>query len=337
MADVPQTLSLITLAQVYRGDIVDQVNRRVTLLKLLKIMPGAGKNVAWAPKSDGQVVESYAEGADAANFGSDAQTSAVLNWGLYRANFKVTKLAMDAAGSSHSPEGNRALWAQNLVSASASLADKVEQEAFTGTGAGGSSLIAGLDAAIGDTANTYATIARAGNAYWRPTVVDPGSLTAITTAQIRSDLGTIGDVCGESPDIAVCSTAVFNAVVGTFDSSRRWESAAQTARGNILLNNGYEGVMIDNCVFVKARKATANQIYYLNSRYVHFETLPDASYPPTVYQMVQATDGYGSVPFGFHYEMLAKTGPSDKAEVLAQLQLVVTRPNACGVRKNVLA
>lgn len=339
MADTPQTLSLITLAQTYRGDIVDQVNRRVTLLKLLRILPGAGKNVAWAPKSDGQVVESYSEGADAANFGSDAQTSAILNWGLYRANFKVTKLAMDAAGSSHSPEANRALWAQNLVSASAALSDKLETEAFVGTGAGGTAFVAGLDAAIGDTANTYAGINRASgaNAFWRPTVVDPGSLTAVSFAQVRSDLGAIGDACGESPDLAVCSTAVFNAVAGLYDSNRRWESSAQTARGNILLNNGYEGIMIDNCMFVKARRATANQIYYINSRFVHFESLPDATYPPEVYQMVQATDGYGSVPFGFHYEMLAKTGPSSKAEVLAQLQLVVERPNACGVRKNVLA
>ncbi len=336
MADVPQTLSLITLAQEYRGDIVDQVNRRVTLLKLLPVVPGGGKNVAWAPEADGAIAENYSEGADAANFGSDAQASAVLSWGLYRSNFKVTKLAMDAAGSSSSPMGNRALWARNLVNASSKLSDTLETAAFSGAGTG--STIAGLDVAIGDTTNSYAGINRvtAGNEYWRPTVVDPGSATAITFAQIRSDLGTIGDVCGESPDIAVCSTAVFNAVAGLYDSNRRWESVT-TSRGNIMLNNGYEGVMVDNCMFVKARKAPANTIYYLNTNYAHFETLPDSTYPPEVYQMIQASDGYGSVPFQFHYEMLAKTGPSSKAEVLAQFQLVVERPNAFGVRKNVLA
>lgn len=339
MADVPQTLSLITLAQEFRGDIVDQVNRRVTLLKLLPIVPGGGKNIAWAPESDGAVAEAYTEGADAANFGSDAQGSAVLSWGLYRSNFKVTKLAMDAAGSSSTPLQNRQLWAKNLVNASAALADLLEGQAFTGTGSGGTTVMAGLDFAIGDTANIYATINRAtgSNAFWRPTVVDPGTLTPVTFAQIRSDLGTIGDLCGESPDIAVCSTAVFNAIAGLYDSNRRWESSVNTARGNIVLNNGYEGIMVDNCTFVKARKATANQIYYLNSRFAHFETLPDSTYPPEVYQMMQATDGYGSVPFNLHYEMLAKTGPLSKAEVLAQLQLVVERPNAFGIRKNVLA
>jgi hypothetical protein len=334
MADAPQTLSLITLAQEYRGNTVSQVNRRVTLLKLLKIVPGGGKNIAWVPKNTGHIAENYSEGADAANYGSDAQASAVLSWALYRAPFHVTKLAMDAAGSSSTPVGNRALWANNLVDASTTLADLLEDEAFNGLGTG--TLMCGLDAAIGDTTNTYAGIARSGNTYWQPTVVDPGSATALTFAQIRSDLGVIGDACGESPDLAVCSTAVFNQVAGLFDSNRRWESVT-TARGNIPLVNGYEGVMVDNCMFVKARKATANQIYYLNSNYAHFETLPDSTYPPEIYSMVQATDGYGSVPFDFHYEMLAKTGPSSKAEVLAQMQLVVTRPNAFGVRKNVLA
>ncbi len=336
MSDVPQTLALIALAQEYRGDIISQVNRRATLLKLLKIVPGGGKNVAWVAKSSGHIAENYSDGADAANFGSDAQDDAILSWALYRAPFHVTKLAMDTAGSSGSPLGNRSLWAQNLKDANATLVDLLEDEAFNGVGTG--TLMTGLDVAIGDTANTYATINRAtgGNEYWRPTVVDPGTLTALTFAQIRSDLGTIGDACGESPDLAVCSTAVFNQVVGLFDSNRRWESV-NTARGQIKLDNGYEGVQVDNCMFVKARKATANQIYYINTNFTHFETLPDSTYPPEVYSMVPADDGYGSVPFGFHYEMLAKAGPSSKAEVLAQMQLVVKRPNSCGVRKNVSA
>ena len=334
MADVPQTLALIMLAQEFRGDIVAQINRRVTLLKLLKIIPGGGKNIAWATKAAGHIAENYSDGADATNFGSDAQDDAVLQWALYRSPFHVTKLAMDTAGSASSPAGNRTLWAQNLRDATATLADTLEDEAFNGLGTG--TLMAGLDIAIGDTANTYATINRAtgGNEYWRPTVVDPGSLTPVSFDQIRSDLGTIGDQCGESPDLAVCSTAVFNKIAGLFDPNRRWESVT-TARGQIKLDAGYEGLQVDNCMFVKARKATASQIYYLNTNYVHFETLPDAAYPPEVFQMVPADDGYGSVPLNFHYEMLGKAGPSSKAEVLAQMNLVVKRPNSCGVRKNV--
>src|SRR5690606_27861111 len=108
MADVPQTLELITLAQAYRGDIVRQINRRTTLLKLLRITRGEGKNLAWVAESSGHIAENYSEGAPTANFGSDAQAPATLSWGLYRAPIHVTKLAQDAAATSSTPQGNRA-------------------------------------------------------------------------------------------------------------------------------------------------------------------------------------------------------------------------------------
>jgi hypothetical protein len=165
-------------------------------------------------------------------------------------------------------------------------------------------------------------------------VVDPGVPTSPTFALIRSDLGAIGDACGESPDIAVCPTAVFNAVANLFEANRRW-TVVNTARGQVKLDAGFEGLEIDGCMIVKARRATANQIYYLNTNHVHVEFLPDTTFPPDVYQMMRADDGYGSVPLGFSYSMLAKLGPADRAQVLAQMQLVVERPSSCGIRKNV--
>ena len=334
MADTPQTLSLITLAQEYRGDIVRQINRRVTLLKLLRIVRGEGKNVAWVAEGDGQIAENYSEGANTANFGSDEQNPATLNWGLYRAPFHVTKLAMDTAASSRTPAGNRALLARNMVNSASKLAETVEQALFTGAGTG--TLVAGLDVAIGDDTNTYAGLDRSTETYWQPHVVDPGSATAISLNQIRTDLGNIGDACGESPDIAVCPTAVFNQVAGLFDANRRY-NVVNTARGKINLDAGYEGIEVDGCMFVKAYKATANQIYYLNSDSVHVEVLPDANVPFEILDAVQADDGFGSVPLDMTFEPLAKNGPATRGEVLSTVQLKVERPNTCGVRKNVSA
>lgn len=332
MADTPQTLALITLAQQYRGDIVRQINRRVVLLKMLPIVRGEGKNVAWVAESSGAIAENYAEGADAANFGSDAQASAILSWGLYRAPMHVTKLAMDTARTSSTPVGNQRLWARNIVNSAAALAALVEDDAFNGAGTG--TLIAGLDVAIGDNTNTYATIVRGSSAYWQPYVVDPGSATPITLAQIRTDIGAIYDSCGESPDIAVAPTAVFNKIAGLFDPNRRW-TTVDTARGRVTLDAGYEGIQVDNCMFVKSKDATAAQIYYLNSNYVRFETLPDAEVPSEILDSVTADDGYGGLPLDLSFEPLAKNGPSSRGEVLTTIQLVVDKPKACGVRKNV--
>lgn len=332
MADNPQTLSLVVLAQEFRGDIVRQINRRCVLLKTLPIRRGGGKNVAWVAESSGHLAENYSEGADASNFGSDAQDDAILSWGLYRSPFRVTKLAMDAAATSGTPMSNKALWGRNIANAAAALAAGVEEELFDGLGTG--TLMTGLDLAIGDDTNIYAGIDRSTATYWRPTVVDPGVATAPTIALLRSDLGTIYDACGETPDMAVCPTAVFNKVAGLFDENRRW-TVLNTARGKVQLDAGYEGVEIDGCMFMKSKDATANQIYYINSNYVHIETLPDARVPREVLDAVAADDGFGGVPLDMSFEMLAKTGPSTKGEALAQCQLVVTRPNACGVRKNV--
>lgn len=332
MSDTPQILSLITLAQEYRNDIVRQVNRRVVLLKLLPIIRGGGKNVAWVAESSGQIAENYAEGADAANFGSDAQDPATLSWGLYRAPIHVSKLSMDAARTTMTPMGNMGLWARNIVNSAAALAAKVEVDAFSGAGTG--TLLAGLDVAIGQDTNTYAGLLRTSKTYWKPKVVDPGTLTSPSFSLIRSDLGQIFNACGEQPDLAVCSTDVFNAVANLFDPNRRW-TVVNTARGKITLDAGFEGLEIDGCMFVKSKDATANTIYYLNSNHVHFETLPDARVPNEILEAVAPDDGYGSVPLDMVFEPLAKNGPSSRGESLVSVQLVVEKPNSCGVRLNV--
>jgi len=336
MADTITSLSLVTLAQEYRADLVRQLNRKVVALKILPIRAGAGKNVAWVAEAGGALVENYSEGADAANFAGDGQAPVTLNWGLYRSNFHVSKLAMDAAATSNTPAGNRALWARNLANACSALAAKIETEIFSGPGTG--TTICGLDSAIGSASNTYGGIDRsqAGNAYWRPIVTNAAG-AAPSLAVIRDDIRKIYESCGENPDVALCSPTVFNEIVGLFDATRRTVQF-NSARGSVTLDAGYAGVEVDGTIFVKSKDATAGSIYYLNSSAVHVEYLPSAHERMLMslgMLNVSADDGFGPVPMGFDYEMLAKTGPSEKAEVLGQMQLVVTRPNACGVRTNV--
>src|SRR5579859_4077644 len=158
MTDTLTTLSLVTLAQQYRGDVVRQINRRSTALRLLDLKAGAGKNIAWAPEGDGQVAENYSEGADAANFGSDVQASATLPWGLFRANFHLSQLAMDGAASSGTPEGNLALFARNLVNATAKLSSTLNSQVYSGSGSGTN--WTGLGIAIGTATGFYAGIDR---------------------------------------------------------------------------------------------------------------------------------------------------------------------------------
>lgn len=335
MADTLQTSSLITLAQAFRDDVVRQINRRVMFLKMVKVVPGAGKNLAWVPEKDGQLAENYAEGADAANFGSDGQASAILNWGLYRSNFHVSKFAMDTAASSGTPQGNVALWARNLVNATAKLASHLNGECFAGTDT--TDGIIGLAEAAGKDDNTYASIDRSqvGNSYFRPTVVDPGAPTAPTFALIRDDVRKIYEACGENPDVAVTTPAIFNKIGSLFDATRRQVDEIMTARGVVRLSFGFQALELDGMMFVKDKDSTASAIYYLNTNHVEMQYLPSADMSGLPQYMVPADDGFGPVPLGMTYEMLAKNGPSERAEVLFTGQLKIDRPNACGARKNV--
>lgn len=335
MTDTVTTLSLVTLAQEFRGDVVRQINRKCATLKMLRIVPGEGKNISWAPEADGALAENYAEGADAANFAADAQSAAYLSWSLYRANIHVTKLAMDGAGSSTSPEGNRQLWARHVTNACAKLASTLNGVVYTGAGTG--TTMSGLALAIAAD-STYATIDQAANSYFQATVVDPGTDTEVTFALIRDDLRKIYEASGMTPDIAACSPAVFNKVGGLFDSTRRQIDSVRGGAGMVKLEFGFQALEVDGTVFFRDKDTTAKCIYYLNTDHVEIQYLPSAEQAMLLEAAggaVQADDGFGSVPLGFEFEMLAKMGPASKAEVLWTGNLVVDRPNTCGVRKHV--
>lgn len=341
MADTTQTLAALVLVQKYRGELVNTINRTSALLKLLPVIPGNGKNCSWALKYSGQVSENYTEGADASNFGSNSQTAATLNWGMYRANSHISGTARRAAALSESPEGNQDLMGQNIIDAAEDLTSRINVALYNGAGTG--TTIAGLDVAIGDDANTYAGIDRsqAGNATFRPYVIDPGSLTALTFAQIRTDLSTIQTNSGRRPTVALCDLDVFNAVLGLFDATKIfYVDLVQTPRGGVMLDNTQRGVIVENCIFIPDKDATANTISYLHLPDARIEYLPPA--PQTMFDRLQgmgmlvpSNDGFGPAPLGYELQPLAKNGDSDRFSLVSNLQLVIRRPNAFGQRQNV--
>lgn len=340
-----QDTTLLVLAQNYAGDIVRQINRRSVLLSILPIIPGEGKNVAWVAEGDGAMAEFYNETADVTVYGSDAQTPAILPWANVRSNFAVSGLAMATSSTSRTPLGLLDLWASNMLNAAAKLSTTINVALYTG--AGTLPLIAGLNVAIGSVTNTYATVDRTTNAFWRPYVVNPGVATALTFDQIRTDLSAIYTQCGQRPDVAMVSTGVLKTLAALFDplkqygfsvSGLRFEKDLRTQRGNFVMEAGIGQIMVDGCLFIEDKDCPNNAIYYLNSEHVLVEYLPfnqpvlgAADETADMY----ANDGLVQIPLGLRMEMLAKTGDVEKATMKSYMQLKVDRPNSCGVRLNV--
>lgn len=341
MADTVQTSSLIVIAQNYKDDIVRQINRTATALKLFPASAGEGPGVALVAQGSGVVAESFAEGADAANFGSDSQVAVTIPWARYRGNIHVTGTALAVAASSRTPEGNVRLWARNMVDAVTGVAKLIDTDFFTGSGGNG---LVGLDTAIGSASNTYGGVDRSqpANAFWRPTVSDSAS-AALTFAQIRSDLSAIKIASGQRPDVALVSPATYNKIASLYDPQKMYvyqvvDKVWLAGRSASLLEGGAGGLSFDGCVFVEDAFCPDSTIYYLNSEFVKVEfcRLDMSNLGGDEAASLQMVDGLGdSVPLGMSFEMLAKNGDSERAMMKVYPQLAVLKPSACGVRKNI--
>ena len=88
---------------------------------------------------------------------------------------------------------------------------------------------------------------------------------------------------------------------------------------------GFQAVEVDGTVVYRDKDCTANAIFYLNRDHLWLEILPSADQDRLIEAGgfdVAPEDGFSQVPLDMKLEMLAKTGPSDKAEILWQGNLV---------------
>lgn len=329
-------LSTITgaLAQNLADEVVKTANRASPLLALIPAEQGEGKNAAWAYETDAANAENFTDGQDVSNYALDVPGLAYLAWGLYRSNFKITDLAASAAATSRSPRGLVSAVAEMMLNSVRKLSSGLNGVGYSGAGTG--TTIAGLAVALRDD-NTYAGVDRTSVAGMRAKVIDPGVSTAITTSLLRSDLSSIYDLCGEKPDVAMCPSAVWNAIAALFSEVRRYNQGTDAA-GRVILDGSVDEIVFDGCRFLKDKDATANVIYYLNTNYLRWQTLPFVgSAEQDVIAQLPLQTGMGSSGVTAAVVKLARTGAAAKFSLMTQCQLVVKKPIAMGKRLNVAA
>lgn len=340
MADNPQLLSVLSaaLSQEFRPVVVRTVNRRAQLLSMLKVdSQWGGKNFAWDWEADGALAETYSEGADANNTGTDAVNTATLNWARYRTVFKVTGDTEAAAMSSNSPAGLLRPVLRNFTNGLLKTSSIMNIDLYSG---GGGNAMVGMDTGFrGD--NTYATVDRTqvGNATFRGNLIDPGALTDVSIDMVRKDIGnTIYTACGETPDLGVASPAVYYTFANKFSASQRFTTdTLQLASGKtIKFDASIDALTVEGCTIIKDKDATANRLYYINTRYVYVALLQQTQQLPNGNDLppMQLDDGRGPMPYGMKVYELARTGDARKFTAQIKPVLAIEKPNACGVRVN---
>lgn len=338
MSDTPISLSTIlgALGTNVRNELVRAKNTRSVTASILRKQPAIGKNVTWDVNTTGAVAEGYSDADAVTNFGSNAVIQPTLSWGLRRSNWRVGDVAMRVAyAQGANPEWATKLDLKALKDAITELAADINSQVYAGNGS--SPQLAGLAIAM-SASNTYAGIDRTqgANALFRANVIDPGILTAPTLDLIRKDIGdTVYSAAGEQPDMAFCSPAVFYKIGSLFQEIRRVNQDVLT-RGDgkqITLDASIGTLVFEGCTFIKDKDATANAIYYINSAHVWLEYLPATGAPDFTAEM--GNDGYDDLMLSMGVAKLGKRSASTDFTLDSNLQLVVSRPNACGVRLNV--
>lgn len=312
-----------TLSGVINTLIADEVirtfNAQARLLAKLPKTPVLGQNATWDFEGTGAAVETFNDGDDVSNYSADDPYKAQLVLQGLRSNVRAGDQAV-AAAKNAGPAALGAFWRRLSLNAMRKFASVVNQALYAGSGS-----FVGLAAAIADT-GTYATIDRSTNANFRSLVVDPGSLTAPTIAQLRGDIATIYDNCGEVPPLAVCRTAEFNKIAGLFTEVRRINEAGR-------MDMTVDAIEIDGCILMKDKDCTANAIYYLNPNYLEVQYLPqdavEGGFP------IMASDGQSELNLGIRGYDLARVGAAARGTFQSFLQLVVRHPKAMGKRLNV--
>lgn len=332
MSDTQQTTSLIKAASIFAPRIVPTIRRTCTLAAMIPVVQGYNaQGPQWALRTSGHLAQTHAEGSTFADFGSDAQATATLGWGLYEGGFHVSDEAMSRARASRNPLDVANLWGLNLEGGIETMASKINNDCYTGSG---SNSIIGLDSAIDDD-NTYATVVRGSVASFRANVFGSGTLQTLTTKQVRDDLASIKNAKGQRANKAVCNPLTFSVVAELFKAERQYVSSATMGPVPAFLGESMVATcMVDGCLFVEDADGYAasnnGTIYYLNTNHVRFEYIPyvEVANMPT-------QDVPSPLPFGLQLVPLPKTGHASKAVIRCQVQLVVDDPRSCGVRRNI--
>lgn len=318
-----------TLTSVINTVIADEVIRNFnaqarTLAQIPKVQC-LGQNATWDLETSGAAVETFNDGDDVSNYSADDLVKPSLSLQGLRSNVRVGHLA-EAAARRAGPRSLGQFWQRLALNAMRKFASVVNQAVFAGSGS-----FVGLASQIADS-GTWAGIDRGTVTDARAYLVDPGVATDPTIKQIRDDLATIYDNCGEVPPIGVCPSAVFNKLSGLFTEVRRINQDASGGGGRVM-DLTVDVIEVDGCKIYKDKDATAGALYYLNPAYLEIQYMPQVEAEGAV--DILADDGSSSLDLGIKAYPLARVGAAERGTFESFLQLVVRKPKAMGKRLNI--
>ena len=323
------------LSLIFDNKLARQWNRMARTISLLEAKPGTGKSVNWDASTAGQTATAHTEGQDiqTTELLIDAKVPMILPWGLYRNAFGLTEHQLEAAlQSKESAEQLMQLLEESVYESVAALASKLNVDLFTGIGS--ASQLCGLDYSLLVT-GTYATQDVGSITSLRSNQDMNGTVQRALTIELMDKMeGAIFTASGLRPDFIVTTPKVFTKYKSLFEPIRRIVGDSANRYDTSVTDDGvyFQGIPV-----IRDKDCPAGYMYFINKSSAHMAYMPPANFGDAVsfvVKMAQGSNGQGEEQeFGipFRIQSLAKTGDSVKFFLRTAAQLVVRRPNACGV------
>jgi hypothetical protein len=157
-----------------------------------------------------------------------------------------------------------------------------------GTGSGGKTIV-GLDSAVPVTVtNTYGGINRAtaGNEFWKSQFLDSGA--AASSSTIQGFMNTLYGQCvrgADAPDLIIAGGDAWGAFMASLQTLQRFTSADTAGLGFSAAKFMGADVVLDGQVGTAINttfngSATADTMYFLNTKYLHFRPHRDRNMVP---------------------------------------------------------
>lgn len=265
------------------GQIADNVAKNNALLMRLKqkgnVRPFSGGRLIYEELS-------FAENANGGWYSGYDVLPVSPSDVISAAEFNIKQLAVPVIISgleklqNSGKEGLIDLMESRVKVAEATMANLISDGLYSdGTGSGGKELT-GLDAAVPQdpTTGTYGGISRVSYTFWRSQLNDPGSTPTSTT--IQGEMNELWASCcrgSDRPDLIMAGSTVWATYMSSLQAIQRFTDASSANLGFPTVKFMDADVVLDGGI---GGFATATDMYFLNTKYLHFRPHRDCNMVP---------------------------------------------------------
>lgn len=345
------TISTV-LSTIFQDQLVKQANRTSPALAFLEKRQGKNSICTWPVTGTGATAATYAETAAFTSPTTDVRRQAKLDWALYKSEIQVTGKAEAIASATGSPAELANLFRVELMNAGAALGSKINVDFYAGTEAASPDAVVGLNEALDDgtAMDVYAGITRSVDAFWKGNKDhNSGTGRSLSLNLLRTLKTKIHRASGEtlSDYIIFAAPEFLDKYASLFDAGRDYVTEIVVpGRGMITLDGGFEVAKFGGALFVADKDIPftdnvsptedVSKCYFVNPRHVYWNILPSVpsriGAAGEIDRVEDISAGLNAVTnFPITVQLLGPTGDFTNGFVKTYLQLVVERPNSCGV------